>query len=531
MRSLDVAPADVVPPVEPLLGHAGGTAGNPEPPAVGRSALLISDFTIDPLEHHLRSAGWSATVAPYGAVVPTLLGTPAERHDVAVVWTRAESTLSSFARAVELDDVSSAEIERDVDAFADIVLRAADAYRLTIVPTWTIESYRRGRGLVDARTGGIAWALSIANVRLMQRLAESGQVFALDTQRWVGSDEPEHEARRWYLGKIPFDDLVFRRAATEIVAAAATVEGATRKLIVLDLDNTVWGGVVGDDGWESLRLGGHDATGEAFVDFQSALLRLQRRGVLLAIASKNEESVAIEALEHHPEMVLRPDHFVAWRIDWNDKAANIAAMVSELNLGLQSVVFIDDNPAERGRVREALPEVFVPEWPQDPTAYVPALARLTCFDTVNVSDEDRERTAMYAAERQRSSLHAEVGSIDDWLRALGVLVTFDPVGVTNLPARRAVAEQDEPDESADPPLHPGRARRVGSKSRQPDLVHLRGRPVRRCGPHRGVEHSQRRRPVRDRRLRAQLSGLRTRCGTHDAERRRAPCDLGWFEPA
>ena len=124
---------------------------------------------------------------------------------------------------------------------------------------------------------------------------------------------------------------------------------APRKLVVLDLDNTLWGGVVGDVGWQDIRLGGHDAVGEAFVAFQEALKALTRRGILLGLASKNEESVALEAIDRHESMVLRRADLAGWRVNWSDKAANIAALAADLNLGLQSVVFIDDNPHERER--------------------------------------------------------------------------------------------------------------------------------------------------------------------------------------
>ena len=225
----------------------------------------------------------------------------------------------------------------------------------------------------------------------------------LDAQRWIAhSRESKQGQRLWYLGKIPYSDDVFGTVGREVVAATATIQGAARRLIVLDLDDTLWGGVVGDDGWESLRLGGHDSVGEAFVDFQRELRALSRRGILLALVSKNDEAVALEAIDRHSAMVLGRDDMVGWRINWSDKAANIVDLVASLNLGLQSVVFIDDSPYERARVRETLPEVLVPEWPTDPTDYVSTLTALTCFDTLTVSEEDRARTSMYAAERRRT---------------------------------------------------------------------------------------------------------------------------------
>jgi FkbH-like protein len=154
---------------------------------------------------------------------------------------------------------------------------------------------------------------------------------------------------------------------------------------------------------------------------------------LLAIASKNDEKVALEAFERHSAMVLQPDDFVAWRINWSDKAANIADLVAELNLGLQSVVFLDDNPHERERVRAALPEVLVPELPADPASYARALLALPCFDSPTVSAEDASRTQLYAAESRRAQLRESVGSLDDWIRELDVVVSADPLGPHNLP--------------------------------------------------------------------------------------------------
>ena len=144
-------------------------------------------------------------------------------------------------------------------------------------------------------------------------------------------------------------------------------------------------------GWEKIRLGGDDHIGEGFVDFQRAIRSLKHRGILLGIVSKNEESVALEAIEKHPEMILRLKDFVSWRINWQDKAQNIVDILAELRLGPQSVVFIDDNPVERDRIKNAIPEVFVPEWPMDKMLYTSTLLGLNCFDSPSISKEDLER--------------------------------------------------------------------------------------------------------------------------------------------
>jgi FkbH-like protein len=435
LRRLDgVEAEDAVPEAESQPGATTATdAKAPTAPVAG--GLLISDFTIDPLVRFLADGtpSLSAEVAGFGAVVPTLMAPASERTDFAVVWTRPEEALPSFRRAAAFEPVTDEQLVADAEQFARLVVQGLHGYGCVVVPTWTSPPWQRGRGPTDLRPGGIGWALTVANQALARALAEAPNAYVADAGRWVSlSGASAYGERSWYLGKIPFSDAVFRAAADDIGATVAAARGAARKLVVLDLDNTLWGGVVGDDGWEQLRLGGHDAAGEAFVEFQHALQALRRRGVLLAVVSKNEEATALEAIDRHEAMVLRRDDLVGWRINWSDKAANVAALAGDLNLGLQSVVFIDDNPHERARVREALPEVLVPDWPDDPTGFVRALSELTCFDTLSVTAEDLARTEMYAAEQQRAAMRVEVGSLDDWIRELEIVVTAEPLHRGNL---------------------------------------------------------------------------------------------------
>jgi len=413
------------------------------PDAPFARGVILADFTTGELAARLRTPDGGPALdvveTPYGQVAPLLLAAPPEgATDFAVVWTRAELVSGAYQRLLAHEPVDAAALDADVDAFCDLVRRGGAHYRSTFVATWTRPASHRGLGMLDARPGGVAWALARMNARLMDRLAEVPNVFVLDAQRWVDmAGRAPSAAKAWYLGKIPFAGEVFAEAARDVRGALAGLAGQARKLLVLDLDDTLWGGIVGDAGWEGLRLGGHDAEGEAFVDFQRAVQRLTRRGVVLAIASKNTESVALDAMRSHPAMVLKPEDFVGWRINWNDKARNIADLAAELNLGLQSVVFIDDNPVERARVREALPEVLVPEWPVDKLQYPAALAELRCFDAPALSREDADRTRMYAAEQQREAERRDVerrdvGSVDEWLAGLDIRVKAEPLGAANL---------------------------------------------------------------------------------------------------
>ena len=290
---------------------------------------------------------------------------------------------------------------------------------------------RTGPGRRAAR--GENWGLTVANARLMERLKDVGNVFVLDAQRWVAdTGSSAFNEQLWFAGKLLFGDGVLQRAGAAVRSAVSTIQGGARKLIVLDLDNTLWGGVIGDIGVERIALGGHDPAGEAFYAFQTELLRLKNRGILLAVVSKNDEPVALAGIDGHDSMVLRSSDLVGWRINWMDKAQNIADLVEELNLGLQSAVFIDDNPHERARVREALPEVLVPEWPENPLEYCQTLGRLTCFDAVGTSAEDRGRTEMYAAERARAQSLATVSTVEEWLEGLEIVLTIDALSLVTI---------------------------------------------------------------------------------------------------
>jgi FkbH-like protein len=415
----------------------GAAAPIPVPAAEpDHRGLLVSDFTIDELARHLEGAAaptMAATVAPFGQVFPALMSPKDPQHDYAVVWTRPEGVLPSFARLLDFELVDEQTLLDEVDRFASLLLDGLKSYRFAFVPTWVVPPWRRGLGFVDARAYGVTRALSAVNQRLMTRLGESPNVFVLNTQRWCDEvGKGAHSARLWYMGKVPFHALVFERAASDIRAAVQSLTGRARKIVVLDLDDTLWGGIVGEVGWEQLRLGGHDSLGEAFVDFQHALKALKRRGILLALVSKNDESVALEAIRRHPEMVLKEDDFVGWRINWQDKARNVADLVASLNLGLEAAVFIDDNPFERARVREALPEVLVPDWPEDKLAYAPALLSLHCFDSLTRTAEDAARTDMYVSDRKREELKSQVGSLDDWLKSLQLRVRVERINAANL---------------------------------------------------------------------------------------------------
>ena len=398
--------------------------------------VTLSDFNLDNFNSLIANDDAQPSVevigTDYGQVRQYLLDSEAdcwtEQPDCAVVWTRPETVVPTFGRLKNFESVDLSDILDEVDEFASQLMALEDRVDTVLVPSWTTQPKERGLGLLDMQNGiGVANTLMRMNLRLSEALADRTGFFVLDADRWVqkGGDSA-YNPKLWAMAKVPFASKVFEAAVGDVKGALRAVRGDTKKLIVLDLDDTLWGGVVGEDGWENLKLGGHDPVGEAFADFQRALKAMTNRGILLGIVSKNTEEVALEAFEKHPEMVLSLDDFAGWRINWDDKAKNVAALVDELNLGLQSAVFVDNSSFERGRVREALPEVFVPEWPDNPFRYRQKLLSLRCFDTSTLTDEDRERASMYVAQRKRSSVKSDVDSVDEWLDTLDMTVEVEP---------------------------------------------------------------------------------------------------------
>ena len=230
------------------------------------------------------------------------------------------------------------------------------------------------------------------------------------------------DPKYFYLAKIPFGSFGLREVSALVAKAVNALLGKRKKCLVLDLDNVLWGGVLSEDGAAHLKLD-PEGEGKAFFDFQKRLLELYQSGVILAICSKNDRKPALEAIVQLPHMVLREDKFSALRINWLDKAQNLKSLASELNLGLNSFVFLDDSPFERAAVKKVLPEVTVPEMPGDFSHYPSFLAGLPYFEIFSLTPEDSRRGELYVQERKRNELKEQAISFNDFLHSLHIKVS------------------------------------------------------------------------------------------------------------
>src|SRR6266446_3326479 len=266
----------------------------------------------------------------------------------------------------------------------------------------------------------------IGELRSLWRKARENCSAAIIQQTFINVIDSLFDAGRWLQGKLEIAPQAAPLYGDMVARILAAQRGLSKKCLVLDLDNTLWGGVVGDDGLEGIVLGEGSAVGEAHLALQCYAKQLKARGVILAVCSKNDAGIAEAVFREHPEMVLRRSDIAAFVANWDDKAENLKIIASRLNIGIDSLVFVDDNPVERARIRQSLPMIAVPELPDDAAQYVRCLAEAGYFEAVAFTSEDRHRAEQYAENAEREALLGSAQSMDEFLRGLKMSVVFGP---------------------------------------------------------------------------------------------------------
>ena len=239
-----------------------------------------------------------------------------------------------------------------------------------------------------------------------------------------------HDPTLWNIGKLPFSHRYVPIYADHLCRILAAKLGKSRRCLILDLDNTLWGGVIGDDGLNGILIGNGDPTAEAHLHVQRVALDLHDRGIVLAVSSKNEDATARIPFLEHPDMLLREHHIAVFQANWSDKASNIRAISEILSLGLESMVFLDDNPAERMQVRKELPEVAVPELPEDPSLFVRTLIAAGYFEAIAFSEEDQKRAYFYQDNIKRVQILNQSSDMVTYLKSLKMEMISTPFDAT-----------------------------------------------------------------------------------------------------
>ena len=334
-----------------------------------------------------------------------------------------------FAAFGDSPAMVSEQTEREYARYETVWRNMAENYKAIIVQNNFDPPPYRPEGSLDAV---IPQSLMVAQMELNRRFSAYAREHAgfylhdiaylaadIGLQRW--HDRAQYHAYKFAMRQEVMPEIAW--SAAKVILAAL---GRVKKCLVLDLDNTLWGGVIGDDGAAGIAIGHETAKGEAYTEFQRYVKHLQERGVLLAICSKNEEENAKEGFVH-PDSVLKFEDFTATRINWEPKDKNIREIAKEINIGLDSLVFIDDNPAERALVRESLPEVAVPEVDSaDISSFIRAIEGNGYFESVNISTDDMVRVQTYRENRQREELAEQAASYEDFLRSLHMEAEIAP---------------------------------------------------------------------------------------------------------
>jgi FkbH-like protein len=377
-------------------------------------------------------------LAPYGAFRQEMLD-PASalyrfRPDIIWLFATARDAAALNLDCAATSDDCAAAVTAELDAWRGWWRLLRGNTTATIIQNNLEEQALRLFGQYDA---AIPWSRAslIRRFNLSLSSAARDENVSLFDLNFAASEfgiRRWHDSRQWFQSKQPFSPDAFGLVAFQAAKFLGAFKGSAKKCVVLDLDNTLWGGVIGDDGLEGIRLGdGPD--GEAFVAFQEYLKSLQKRGILLAVCSKNEEAAAKEPFLNHPAMRLRLEDFAIFIANWRSKPENLQEIARALNLGTDSLVLVDDNPAERELVRSALPEVATPEMPEDPAAYVDALAARHYFETASFSTEDIARTRYYAENSQREAASRAATDIAGFLKDLEMEADRGPADDFTLP--------------------------------------------------------------------------------------------------
>ena len=322
------------------------------------------------------------------------------------------------------------------NTFADLWIRKIKSYWSMIATNSKAKIIQMNFSEIDDKVLGqysakvdvtFVYQIRKLNFLLEESMRENAKVYPVDLltiQIKLGQNF-FYDPTFYYQAKMSVSTNALPYISNAVVDVLKSMTGKIKKCIIIDLDNTLWGGVIGDDGINNIEIG-ELGRGHVFTNFQRWLKQLKEYGIILCVCSKNNEKVAKEPFEKHEEMVLRLSDISLFVANWNDKASNIKMIQESLNIGLDSIVFIDDNPFERNLVKQMMPEITVPDMPEDPAHYLGYLQSLNLFDTVSYTGTAADRTKQYQAEFERRKLEATFESIDDYLKSLKMIGEAKP---------------------------------------------------------------------------------------------------------
>lgn len=406
---------------------------------------LLSSFTIDPLgvyidiETRLIGLYPEVYIAPFDQYRQEILNDASALYAFApdvIILAITDEEEDFHTRFVTLSKEQREQHQTEMMNRLTILISelSSRTNALILVNNFVVPSFSV-LGILDNKNNmGLRDFFRQLNQMLANLYRDSKQVYIVDLDL-IASDHGKSRClnpRMYYMGRFGFSESFLPAISGQYLAYIKALKNKTRKCIVLDLDNTLWGGVLGEEGFEGIQLG-KDPPGNAYVDFQRLLLSYYHRGIILAVNSNNNYDDAIRVIRDHPSMVLRENHFAAMRINWENKAQNMIELAKEINIGLDSMVFLDDLPQNREEIKEMLPQVLVVDMPGSPYLYKQAFEKLNDFNVLSLTEEDTRRGEMYYAQKMRERLRKSETSLEDFLRSLEIKAVIKPADPFMLP--------------------------------------------------------------------------------------------------
>jgi FkbH-like protein len=379
---------------------------------------LIGSFTLDPLADFLtvEAAAEGITLdicqAPYNQISSEILN--------------LHSSLYTFAPEITLLAAEPQSLDSDPSAAVDQIASLAHHWQANTTGTLIVCNFIAAPDWpLHVLASDRQMRIRQANQRMKDIWADDPRIRVLDLDALAAfaGYANAYSSQMAAMAHVPFGEGFLKLFSQLLCSHIKAVKGWSKKCLVLDCDNTLWGGIVGEDGPEGIALG-PDWPGREFVQFQKAIVELYEQGVILAVNSKNNENDVLEVFRRHPHMVLREEHIAAFAVNWQTKAENMLLLSRQLNIGLDSMVFVDDNPAERQIIRQMLPQIEILDLPANPALYADTLRRTSFFTKLTLSDEDRLRGRMYAAQRRRDELQKTAVSLEQYLKSLEMVCTI-----------------------------------------------------------------------------------------------------------
>ena len=400
---------------------------------------ILASYTANVLENYIivelakRGIQGNIIFTPFGQFEQQILDRNSELYqsqaDIIVLLPRLEDIATN-----EYGEVSQETLKTFTERFETWCKHIREQSSSVIISANLAQSNSYLTDIADPSSDeNLGILLANANAQLAQTVNNHTDCYLFDYKKAIS----QHGMRTWqddklfYLGSIVQSSTAQMATATSISRLIAATQSVPAKCLVLDADNTLWGGVVGEDGVGGIKLS-DSYPGNVFKDFHRYILRLRSKGIILALSSKNNPEDIYEVFEKHPECLLKADHFAAIKANWKDKASNINEIAKELNIGLNAMVFVDDNPVERAWVKENIPEIIVPDLPNNPMEYIECIETIEAFDFLRISNEDKKRADMYATERKRRRAKEESGSLEDFLKGLDMTAHISPINKGNM---------------------------------------------------------------------------------------------------